>query len=175
MATKKHPIYRLHKIKIHPNRWLGWSIAYGLIVAVALVGYIKVSDVNFEAQLAENEFHPWHSYNDARLGFGIRYPADWSIEADNNSTISFLPTNLSDEGVSVHVTKPSAEKAIRRTLKILEESKIALDGQIAAKIINNLGQGHTETVILAVHKSKLYVLRGTDSFVEKLILTFHFK
>jgi hypothetical protein len=100
MAKKKHPIYRLHKIKIHPNRWLAWTIAYAVIVAIALIGYITVSEVNFESQIAENEYHPRHFYQNTRLGFSANFPADWAIESDVNlNMVSFVPANGPDLSV----------------------------------------------------------------------------
>lgn len=172
--AKKHPIYRLHKIKIHHNRWFIWAIAYVIIVAIAMVGYIKVSEIKEETQNAESVYQPWHNYNDAKLGFGVRIPADWSIEADA-SAISFAPTNSSDLGVSISVISPTAEKSLRKSLKISQETEISLDDNPSQKIKNNLENGHSETIILAVHNKKLYVLRGTDSLVQKLLLTFHFE
>ncbi|MEJ0021323.1 MAG: PsbP-related protein [Candidatus Doudnabacteria bacterium] len=171
----KTKLSKIHKIVIHPNRWLIWTIAYAVIVTVALVGYIKVTDVSFEAQVAENTFYPWHNYKDSRLGFDVRYPADWSIEADSNSAITFVPSTNSDEGVTVEVTSPDSEKAIRKTLKISSEVSTQLDDMPAQKIANDLGMGHSETVILALHGNKLYVIRGTDAFVRQLQLTFHFE
>lgn len=175
MAKKKHPIFRLHKIKIYPNRWLIWAIAYALIVAVAMVGYIKVSEINFEtAQIAENQFQPWHSYINHSLGFSLRYPADWSIEATNSSAVTFIPSNSTDAGVTVAVAKPSAQKALQKSLKILSKTSTILDGQPATKILNDLGSNHSETVILTVVNKQLYVVRGTNSLVAKLMLTFNF-
>lgn len=174
--AKKHPIYRLHRIKVHHNRWLIWAIAYSVIVAIAIIGYISVSEVNFESQIiAENNFHSWHTYKNFPLGFSVRYPADWAIEADDNTTVDFVPNSNSDQGVTIAVTAPASEKAIRKSLKILREASIMLDGQPAQKITNDLGRGHSETVILAAHMSKLYVLRGSDSLVRQLQLTFRFE
>lgn len=173
--AKKHPIYRLHKIQIHPNRWLIWALAYSLIVAIALMGYIAVTEVDFETQVSDTDFQPRHFYRDSRLGFSLHYPADWSVEAVDSSTISFVPTKNMDQGVTVEVTEPSLEKTIRKSLKISGERAIRLDSNPAVKIINDLGRGHFETVVLATHNNKLYVLRGTDTLVQQLSLTFHFK
>lgn len=175
MAKSKYKFNKLYNIKLHSNRWLIWAIAYALIVAVAVIGYIQVSEINFETgQIAENQFQPWHSYTDHSLGFSLRYPTDWSIEATNSSNVTFIPANSTDAGVTVQVAKSSAQKAFQKSLKILSQTKTALDGQPAIKIMNDLGKGHSETVILAVYKTKLYIMRGTDSLVAKLMLTFNF-
>ncbi len=173
MAKKQ--TFNLHKIKLHPNRWMLWAIAYTLIIAVGMIGYIKVSDVDFEVQaIAQQGFQPWHNYKDTRLGFTLRYPADWTIEAENSSTINFSPANTADEGVSISVIKPTDEKTLRKTLDILSEQRIKLDGNKAVKIINNLGAKHTETFVMSLKNQHLYVLRGSESEIQKLLLTFHF-
>ncbi|MEO8065341.1 MAG: hypothetical protein ABI643_00605 [Candidatus Doudnabacteria bacterium] len=172
MAKKLH---KFHQIIVHPNRWLVWAIVYGIFVTIALVGYIQVTEVNFESQIAENTFQPWHTFQDIRLGFRVHFPADWSIEAVNSSMINIFPSTISDEGVSVLVVPPASENAIRKTLKIVQENTIRVDGSPAQKIINDLGGGHSETVVLAQHNNKLYELRGTDNLVMKLVLTFQFR
>lgn len=175
MARKKHIIFRLHKIKIHPNRWLAWAICYALIMAIAMVGYIQVSEINFETGLMpENHFVPWRAFTNKQFFYSLRYPADWSIEAQDKSTILFVPSNSTDEGVSLAVLKPSAETAIRNSIKNIGESRIVLDNYRAVKISNDLGQGHFETVVMSLRHGRLYVLRGTDAQVQKLILTFNF-
>ncbi|GEM_PF-2124531 len=168
------PIYRLHKIKIHKNRWLAWAIAYALIVAIAMISYIKVSEINFEMQIAESEFQPWHLYMAKDLGFSVRYPVTWSLEAVGNSSITFMPAKSSDQGVTVMVTNPTDEPAIRQSLTKTDETRILLDNYRAVQILNNLGNGHTETIVMALRNHRLYVLRGTNSLLQQLLLTFHF-
>ena len=171
----KIKLHRIHKIKIHPNRWFIWALVYVFLVFVCLLSYIVVSEINLESQItAENSFVPWHSYTDSRLGFGVRIPADWSIEANSQSSISFLPADVNENGVNVSVLAPASEKSLRKTLKIKQEQVFSVAGVSGKKILNNLGSGHLETVILAIHRSKLYVLRGSNNLVEKILLTFHF-
>ena len=163
--------YKFHNIKIHDNRWLIWAIAYLLFVAIAMLGYLKIANIDLES--SENSYSPMHSYIDARLGFGLRYPADWSIEA-SNSSIAFLPAQTSDAGVTVIVTTPDAEKSIRKALNIIKEITTTLDNTPASKLINDLGDGHSETVVIAPYNRKLYVVRGSGNLVEKLLQTFYF-
>ena len=167
--------YHLHKIKIHPNRWLIWAIAYALIIAIGMIGYIRVTDVTFESQIgAENEFQPWRSYADQRLGFVQRYPADWSIEASNKSTIGFIPAKTSSEGVSISVETPVAEKDIRRALDIIDEKIVMVDGKKGKELTSDLGHGAFETVILVTNNNKLFVIRGDERYVHEFLLTFRF-
>lgn len=167
----KTKLHRLHKIKIHDNRWLIWAIAYLLFVAIALIGYLKIATLDFDS--TENTFSPTHSYKDERLGFSLRYPATWSIEA-SNSSVAFLPSEISDEGVSITVTTPNTESSIRRALKNSTETAVTVNNIPAKKLTNDLGNNHTETVVLISYNGKLYVLRGSNNHVEKLLQTLSF-
>ncbi|OGE87756.1 MAG: hypothetical protein A3J07_03525 [Candidatus Doudnabacteria bacterium RIFCSPLOWO2_02_FULL_49_13] len=170
MAKQKHPIYRLHKIKVHHNRWLIWAIAYVLFVAIALIGYIKVSDEAQSSQVAEQTFVSWHTYENPKLGFSLRYPASWAVEADEVSAI-FAPE--SGQGIEVSVYKPNAERTIRKPLNVISESPVMVDGVKATGIVNDLGGGRVEGVVLAKTDRHIYVIRGSKSDINKILLTFN--
>src|SRR3989344_3876945 len=93
MAKNKYQLSQLHKVKVHYNRWLIWAIAYLCFIFVALLGYIQVSSVSLEAEelTAESSFQPWRSYKNEALGFSLRYPTDWSIEAASETSVDFVP------------------------------------------------------------------------------------
>ena len=76
--------------------------------------------------------------------------------------------------MNILVTETSAEKALRKTLKIKEETSFKLGQELAARIVNDLGDGHEETLVLVEHNGSLYVLRGSDNLVRKVLLTFYF-
>lgn len=168
----KIKLRKIHKIKIHPNRYLIWAIAYLLFVAIAMLGYLKVVNLGLENEGSESVFKPLHAYANSSLGFGLRYPADWSIEA-GNSTVAFLPSAVSDEGVTVSVLASSSEAGIRKTLNITKESSIQINNSSASKIINNLGQNHSETVVIVPHGKQIYVIRGSGVLVDRLLQTFY--
>jgi hypothetical protein len=169
----KRKLHHLHKIKIHPNRWLFWAIAYILFVTIALVGYLKVSDLHLDAENSGDYSASLHKFTSKQMGFTLRYPADWSIEADNSS-VNFLPSDFSDNGVSVSVLSPIAEKSLRSGLKILNEVSGTLDSTAAAKIRSDLGNGYTEKIVIATYNHKIYVIRGGENVVNKILLTFEF-
>ncbi len=170
----KTKLHRLHKIKVHPNRWLIWSIAYAVIVAIAMWGYINVSDINFDQQFnAENSYQSSHAYNDNNLGFGLKYPAGWSIEA-GGSSVSFVPSDSAEEGVTVTRMALGAEKSIRSASKIIREKTITVDGITAVKYTDNLGNGALESVVLIKYSGNLYVIRGSSKLVDQILLTFRF-
>jgi hypothetical protein len=174
MAKKKHPIFRLHKIKVHPNRWLIWAIAYVLFVTIAMVGYIKITDEAVVTPQPEQVFISWHTYSNPTLGFALRYPANWSVESSQVGSVSFGPADSSKSGIEVDVYKPNAEKIARNSLKIVDQTPITVDGVAAVEITNNLGKNQTETVVLVNNKVHVYLIRGSKADVEKVLLTFSF-
>ena len=173
----KIKLHRLHKIKIHKNRWLIWALAYAVIVTIAVVGYIKVSDINFVNQDILNKvLITSRSYTDHRLGFGVRYPSDLGIESSNPSTVIFWSTDSKPEGVSVTVSvnPTSAEKAIRKSLKIVSETRTTVDGISAALITSTIAPGATESVVLVRANNQLYEIAGNPPLVQRFLVTFHF-
>jgi len=172
MAKKKHPIFRLHKIKVHHNRWLIWAIAYVLFVTIALVGYIKITDEDVTEVQAEQVFRSWGEiYQNQKLGFSLRYPAHWEATADDVSVV--VGPETGDEAVEVSVYRPTAERTIRKPLKILEEQPLVVDGREATQITNDIGNGKTESVVLVKTDAHIYVIRGEKSNVNKILLTFN--
>jgi hypothetical protein len=172
--AKKHIIYRLHKVKVHRNRWLIWALVYALIVTIVLVWYITLTNVNYEEEPAVSQFQVWHTYSNKPLGFSLRYPSTWAVESERSSVFHFVPNDSRDEGVSITVGKPSDENAFRKILHIQNETPTTLDNVPAREIINYIGANNTETIIIATHQNKLYILRGSDDLLRKLLLTFNF-
>lgn len=171
MAKKKHPIFRLHKIKVHHNRWLIWAIAYVLFVTIALVGYIKITDEAVTEIQAEQVFRSWGEvYQNQKLGFSLRYPVNWEATADE---VSVVVAPESGDGVEVSVYRPTAERTIRRPLEILDEQPLTLNGFDAVQITNDLGNGKVESVVLVKTSAHIYVIRGEKSNVNKILLTFN--
>ncbi|HTL39725.1 MAG TPA: hypothetical protein VL306_02850 [Methylomirabilota bacterium] len=175
MANKKYKLSNLHKIKVHKNRWLIWAIAYVVMVTIAVVGYLKVSDINFETQFGQNAAGvSWRSYSDTRLGFSVRYPKNWGIESSSQSSVSFMPADSKQEGVLISEYPLSAEPAVRKSLKITSEKPITVDQVQGSIITNNLGQGVSETVVMLKKNNLLYTIAGPDNFVRGFLPNFHF-
>ncbi len=172
MAKKKHPIFRLHKIKVHHNRWLIWAIAYVLFVAIAMVGYIKISDESVTSYQADQVFASWRTYQNSSLGFSVHYPATWAIESTDPATVTIGPQ--SSTGIEISLYKTTAEKTIRKPLDIVAERPITIDGVAGKQITNDLGNNNFETVVLVKNQGHIYVIRGSESDVNKILLTFNF-
>ncbi len=176
MAKRKYPIHHLHRIKIHHNRWLIWAIAYAVMVTIAIVGYVKFTDLKYDSELiAENAYQSWHSYDNDRLGFSLRYPGDWSIEANSDSSVSFTPSDSEDLGVTISAVSPSSENSVRKGLDISSEKSVVVGGVPGVKIRNDLGERHYENVVLVKNAGRLYVIRGTTSLVDRILQTIKFE
>jgi len=177
MAKNKHPIFRMHKIEIHPNRWLVWAVAYMVFVAIALVGYISISNINFDTDVlvAENKYQPWRNYSNRELGFSLRYPGEWSIEAQSHTSVDFVPSDPFRPEVNLTVYSESEERDIRRALNIVSEKESELGGEPAVEIVNRITAGTAvETVLITSHNKKLYVFRGQSSSVRYFAQAFSF-
>lgn len=172
MAKKKHPIFRLHKIKIHHNRWLIWAIIYVVFVAVAMVGYIAVSDEAVTEYQAEQVFNSWRTYDNSNLGFSLHYPTAWAIESTDAASVTIAPQNAS--GIEVISYKSTAEKVIRKSLTIVAEQPVIVDGIDGIQLINDLGDNNFEAVVLVKNQGHIYVIRGAEPDVSKVLLTFKF-
>ena len=109
------------------------------------------------------------------LGFFLRYPAAWSIEASSETSVDFVPEILSRPGVNVSVYDSRDEGSLRETLDIESEKKIEVDGQPASEITNAAeGQNPAETVVLVKNGGLLYAVRGTPGSVRAFMQTFNF-
>ncbi|HEV8601255.1 MAG TPA: hypothetical protein VGQ87_01505 [Patescibacteria group bacterium] len=166
-------VEKILKKKIYKNRYLVWAIAIALITCLGLLGYIKVSEIDFERQVVyvKNET-VWQTYRSTHQGFSMRFPPLWTLEAGDNTII--LNGLTLDEEVIVGVNTLAAEKPIRNSLQIIKEQKITVGGTEAVKISNKPSENATETVVLAKNLGRLYVIRGMSSSFDKIVSTFKF-
>lgn len=172
---KKH-IKRLHKIQIHPNRWLVWAVAITFVSAVILVSYIKVTDSQFEQMMADPSYLRMHGsyYKDNFLGFAALYPKNWGIEADGRNIINFIdPYNFGD-GITVSVFESDDEQSIRRSLDIASENKVTIGGSDGVHIVANIESDSTEDVFMVVNNDRLYVIRGNTHWIGYMVSSFIF-
>lgn len=176
MKIHKHirHVKRLHKIKVHKNRWLVWAFFAALAAGVALVGYIKVSDVDFENQVFNySDTKLWRTYSDGRLGFSLKYPMNWGIEAMGEG-IEFSDTSNPQNNVTVFVYDASAERSIRQSLNIEKEEKIRIDSVEGRRIENAITSKVMEDVVLIKSGDRLYVIRGSGNMFDKVVTSFNF-
>jgi hypothetical protein len=170
---KKKQIKKILRKKVHHNRWLIWAIVFSIVSLTGLASYIQISDLNIESDTTPyKNFESWHGYRDARLGFALRYPRDWSIEVENSTTVNFVPPDMIRDGVTVSVLVPKNEKAIRSALDIFKEEPVIIGNLKATRIFNAIaGRGYESVVLLKTDK-KLFVIRGVGSLVDQILLTF---
>lgn len=167
-------IKRLHKIKIHHNRWLIWACAAAVVAAIALVGYIEVSEISFQDQIFNfNDVGSQKTYHDQSLGFSINYPNSWGIEAAENNVV-FSDPEKSGEDVSVFVYDADAEKALRQSLNISDTDDIKIDSVKGTRITNSITKKVKEQVILLPFGDKLYVIRGNGALFSRIATSFKF-
>lgn len=172
---KKH-LKRLHKVKVHHNRWLIWTLALSAIALIGLLSYIKVNDYRNDTEMMEYVpvIRKAVTYSDYRLGFSIKHPVAWSAETDEANTISFLDPQNYGEGISITVTESKNEKTYRNSLvPVLNETEFGLDGENASYI--TIGKRTAPEKVVLVHRlGRLYVIRGTGMMFDKILPTFKF-
>lgn len=177
MAKNKYQLSQIHKIKVHHNRWLIWTIAYLFFIFIAVLGFIQVSTINFDTEelMAESSFEPWHHYKNNELMFSLRYPSGWSIEPASQTSVDFMPVELARPGVNVSVYGAGDERKVRAVLDIQSEKELEVGGVMGTEIVNQLdSSGTTETIVLIENEGRLYSIRGTAGSVRAFLQTFTF-
>jgi hypothetical protein len=165
----KHLHKNLHKIKIHENRWLIWTISLAVFISAALIAHIQISEIHFENQMNQIiSSSSWVSFRNNSEGYTLKYPRTWGVESEGNSTMSFV--NLEDVGAYFTVTTYpiSEEKEVRSSLSGTNEEQVKIDGLNGVKLTLS---GNEKVVILKDNQS-LYVLRGKGIFFERIAGTF---
>jgi len=164
MAKKRR---RLHKIVIHPNRYLIWACAIALIVAAALVSYIYIGNIILDTQLTpETSSDYWHTYKDA--DFSMRYPADWLIDPGSNY-VGF-GDKMQDKFI-VYKYSPPNDPAYESYSKLSNSAHITVDGYLGIRVQDN----RTSERIAFVKTGKiLYEFRGTTTDFDNVLKTVKF-
>jgi hypothetical protein len=172
---KKH-IKRLHKIKIHDNRWLAWAIALTVIACFALWSYIKVTDYAIDYQAMDSALITNNGliYKDNVLGFSLYHPRDWGVESDVRTTIIFNDPQNNGAGMTVSLYEPKDESQLRKSLKIAGERDVILNGEKGKRLIVSDGQKTVETMVLVQHEGRLYVIRGNTPWFDHVLSSFRF-
>jgi hypothetical protein len=173
MAKKKTSWRHLHKHVIHENRWLAWTIAIAILVCSALIGYIQVSEIHFQNQMAEVYYSTatWRTFEHP-AGFSFKYPRNWGVESEGNSTISFVSPTDADDYFSITTYPLSQEKEIRASLFMTKEEPVTVSGLKAVKISQSRSQ--PESVVMVKEGNQLLVLRGKGFVFERMLETVKF-
>lgn len=172
MAKRKTKWRHPHKIKIHDNRWLVWTIAIAVLVCSALIAQIQISEIYFQNQMAETTgTRTWASFNHPS-GFSFKYPKNWGLESEAGNTISFVSPTDVNEYFKVSLYPESEERAVKESLFRTEERQVRVGGLNATMI--SQGTEQPEEIILVKESDRLLVLRGKGSMFSKIVETFKF-
>jgi hypothetical protein len=171
-AKAKRNWKHIHKIRIHDNRWLAWTIALAVLMCASLVAYIQVTGIQFETSMhfSSDANTGWATFTNRSGGYTVKYPKNWGLEADGDRSMSFVDTTQADSYFSVAVHSASDERAIRSSLFPTSEKQIKVAGMDAVKITQNRNLG--ETVALLRDGETLYVMRGMGDNFDRMLATF---
>ncbi len=164
----------LHKIRIHDNRWLAWTISLALLACIAMIGYIQVSDVRFERDFIENTSltKNWATFRHKTDGYVVKYPRTWSVEAESGAVISLVSNSNPNDYFSVSTYASSQESSIKNSLFTTREEEVNVNGVGAVKISQSKTQA--ENVVMIRNGQKLFVLRGKGAAFDKILSSFKF-
>ena len=158
------------------HRNITWTVAIAIFVTIALLGYINVTNENFDREVVgtRDNLMVWKKYSNKTLGFSLRYPNDWILESPASNIVLFGDLLSTFEQVTVSVLEASDEEAIREALNIVNESRIPIGEIDGPRIVNLLSNGNLETVILARPDLRLFVIRGTTAVIDDIVSTIKF-
>lgn len=159
MAKRK----KLHKIVIHPNRYLIWACAVAIIVAAGLVSYSYISGISIVNQLGpESDTTYWHTYKDANLS--LRYPADWLVDP-GPSYVGF-GTKLNDHFL-VYTYSSTDDPAYNAYAQMASSRHINVDGVLGFRV--NDPSNPNQRIAFVKTSKKLYEFRGDNIFFDQIL------
>jgi hypothetical protein len=174
---KKHIKKVRKKIKSwEKHRNITWTVAIAFFVTFAILGYINVTNENFDREVvgSNSEFGAWKNYTNKTFGFSLRYPNDWVLESPASNIIIFESSDSTFEQVTVSVLGAGDEEAIREALNIVSEDRVPIHEIDGPRIVNLLSNGNLETVVLARPDFRLFVIRGTSRVIDDIVSTLKF-
>lgn len=174
MPKEKTNWKHIHKVRIHENRWLAWTIAIAVLLCAALVAYIQVTDIHFETQMSfsSGPNANWSTFNHRSAGYNLKYPKTWGLETESESSLSFINAQNPNEYFSVSTYPTSEERQIRTSLIISNELPVKIGGLSGTMV--SQGRNQSESIALVRERDTLFVLRGTGSNFNRILATFRF-
>ncbi|MBI3952578.1 MAG: hypothetical protein HY336_01315 [Candidatus Doudnabacteria bacterium] len=156
---------------LHPNRWFIWAIAISVVMALALVSYIKVSSQNFDNSISvPNASNNWRQYANSQYGFTLNLPPSWSDKIVKGTAAAFGSKANPEESMVITVKDASREKAAEASLEGFTETKITVDGADAREFTSETG----EKYVFVIHDKKLFVIRSSSNQLGRILGTFQF-
>lgn len=173
MATKQKRNWKeVHKIKVHDNRWLVWTIALAVLLCATVVAYIQVTDINFQTQFGptSDANTSWGSFEDPGRQYTLKHPKSWAVESEAPDSYTFVNSDDVDEYFNVTVYPANQEDLVREALIASRERSVQVGGLPAILISTDYSK--TEKAVLLTQDRKLYVLRGTGSLFNRIVSSF---
>jgi hypothetical protein len=171
-AKEKTSWKHIHKIKVHDNRWLAWTMAIAVLACAALVAYIQVTDIQFQTQMSftTGPSATWSTFNHRAAGYNLKYPRTWALEAESDSTMVFVNPANSNEYFSVSTYSPSQEDEVRASIFTTNEEPVKVGGLSGTRISQNRNQ--PESAAMFSDGETLFVLRGKGNSFDPILASF---
>lgn len=173
--SKLKRIAKIHKVTIHPNRWLVWALLISALGCSGLIFYIAMDKNQTDIEMMQYApvIRQAIKYSDSRLGFSIKHPASWDAEAGEASTVSFLDPGNYGQWVSITVSDRNTIKSLRASLDPFMEKTILLDGEQALYSATG-SRNSPEYIVSTVHLGRHYIIRGSGKMFDSVLATFKF-
>ena len=172
-AKEKRNWKHIHKIRIHDNRWLMWTISLSILICATVIAYIQVSGINFEIQMGYDRTPPsgYSVFSNNSEGYNLKYPKKWSVESEGDSRMSFVDDIDPNQYFSV-ITYPAVEERQVRTALAAsgKEQGVLIAGLPASLYVQNIDT--TEKVALIKEDNTVYVLRGKGNSFDWIVNSF---
>lgn len=162
---------QVHKIQVHHNRWLAWTIAIAVLVCASLVAYIQVTDIHFSTQMSfsSGPNSNWSTFNHRVQNYSVKYPKGWGLEAED-SGMSFVNPRNPNEYFLITAYPATEESNIRRSLFTGNEQLVNVNGLKVSKV--NQSRQQEESVAMVQDGDVLFVMRGTGENFDRILATF---
>jgi hypothetical protein len=165
---------QVHKIQVHHNRWLAWTIAIAVLACASLVAYIQVTDIHFSTQMSfsSGAGTSWSSFNHRSMGYSIKYPKIWGLETEADSGMAFVNPNDVNEYFAIASYPLEEERELRAALFKTNELPVKIGGLSGTKV--NQGGDQAESIAMVKNDQAVFVLRGKGGNFDRILATFRF-
>jgi hypothetical protein len=174
-----HHVKNLHKIKVHHNRWLIWTVVFIFVTMVGLLGYIQYSGVVVSTPdgnaIAPIKHITGELYQNNYLGFSVYHPEEWGVAPEPDNTISFYNPKAGVKAFSVKLFMSSTSKDAYEGLENLTAKTVMVNGEEGSWYKKPSPNGKDYSTIVVERDTRTYVLEGQEPYFFQTLETFKFE
>ncbi|MGE5298000.1 MAG: hypothetical protein ACM3KM_02470 [Acidobacteriaceae bacterium] len=169
--TKKTPI---HLVRVLEDRWFAWTIVLTVVILVALSAYVTFNNYSIDRDMEYSTVKHDRGtlYRDAYLGFSVKHPVTWAIEAEKRNIITLVDPKNYGESITVSVLDPADKNSVIKALPVASSYDIAVSGE-TVKFYNLKTDKNTDKFAVVLEKNeKLFLIKGNSQNIQEFLSTF---